>query len=170
MHLAHLLVQGVDVWMNLPRVPMEASGTSGMKAALNGVPHLSTIDGWWEEGYEGNNGWAIPAAVDSDDATGTVERLYTLLEQEVVPRFYDRDPKDLPRRWILTLKSTPRAPSIVMSSSWLEMACSAAFFARSSPVPRPTAINAAPPSDMIVRTSAKSRLIKPGIVINSEIP
>ncbi len=109
MHLAHLLVQGVDVWMNLPRVPMEASGTSGMKAALNGVPHLSTIDGWWEEGYEGNNGWAIPAAVDSDDATGTVERLYTLLEQEVVPRFYDRDPKDLPRRWILTMKHAMRA-------------------------------------------------------------
>ena len=60
MHLAHLLVQGVDVWMNMPRVPLEASGTSGMKAALNGVPQLSTIDGWWEEGFEGNNGWAIP--------------------------------------------------------------------------------------------------------------
>ncbi len=108
MHLAHLLVQGVDVWMNLPRVPMEASGTSGMKAGLNGVPHLSTIDGWWEEGYEGNNGWAIPAAVDSDDANGTVERLYTLLEQEVVPRFYERDASDLPRRWILTMKHAMR--------------------------------------------------------------
>ena len=108
MHLAHLLVQGVDVWMNLPRVPMEASGTSGMKAGLNGVPHFSTIDGWWEEGYEGNNGWAIPAAVDSDDAKGTVDQLYTLLEQEVVPRFYDRDSSDLPRRWILTMKHAMR--------------------------------------------------------------
>ena len=108
MHLAHLLVQGVDLWMNLPRVPLEASGTSGMKAALNGVPQLSTIDGWWEEGYEGNNGWAIPAAVDSDDASGTVERLYSLLEQEVVPRFYDRDASDLPRRWILTMKHAMR--------------------------------------------------------------
>lgn len=108
MHLAHLLVQGVDLWMNLPRVPLEASGTSGMKAALNGVPQLSTIDGWWEEGYEGNNGWAIPAAVDSDDAKGTVERLYTLLEQEVVPRFYERDASDLPRRWILTMKHAMR--------------------------------------------------------------
>lgn len=108
MHLAHLLVQGVDVWMNLPRVPMEASGTSGMKAALNGVPQLSTIDGWWEEGYEGNNGWAIPASVDSDDARGTVDRLYSLLEQEVVPLFYDRDANDLPRRWILTMKHAMR--------------------------------------------------------------
>lgn len=108
MHLAHLLVQGVDVWMNLPRVPMEASGTSGMKAALNGVPQLSTIDGWWEEGYEGNNGWAIPAAVDSDDGRGTVDRLYSLLEQEVVPKFYDRDSNDLPRRWLLTMKHAMR--------------------------------------------------------------
>lgn len=108
MHLAHLLVQGVDVWMNMPRVPMEASGTSGMKAGLNGVPQLSTIDGWWEEGYEGNNGWAIPADVDSDDARGTVERLYTLLEQEVVPRFYERDANDLPRRWLQTMKHAMR--------------------------------------------------------------
>ncbi len=108
MHLAHLLVQGVDVWMNMPRVPMEASGTSGMKAGLNGVPQLSTIDGWWEEGYEGNNGWAIPADVDSDDAQGTVECLYSLLEQEVVPRFYERDANDLPRRWIQTMKHAMR--------------------------------------------------------------
>ncbi len=108
MHLAHLLVQGVDVWMNLPRVPLEASGTSGMKAGLNGVPQLSTIDGWWEEGYEGNNGWAIPANVDSDDANGTVDRLYTLLEQEVVPRFYERDANDLPHRWIQTMKHAMR--------------------------------------------------------------
>ena len=62
MHLAHLLVQGVDLWLNLPRVPLEASGTSGMKAALNGVPQLSTLDGWWEEGFNGKNGWAIPKA------------------------------------------------------------------------------------------------------------
>ena len=62
MHLAHRLVQGVDLWLNLPRVPLEASGTSGMKAALNGVPQLSTLDGWWDEGFEGQNGWALPPA------------------------------------------------------------------------------------------------------------
>ena len=60
MHIAHLLVQGVDLWINLPRVPLEASGTSGMKAGLNGVPQLGTLDGWWQEGYDGLSGWAIP--------------------------------------------------------------------------------------------------------------
>lgn len=108
MHLAHLLVQGVDMWMNMPRVPMEASGTSGMKAALNGVPQLSTVDGWWEEGYDGTNGWAIPAAVDGDDGVGTAEALYTLLEQEVVPRYYERDAQDIPLRWLETMKHAIR--------------------------------------------------------------
>ena len=71
MHLAHLLVQGVDLWLNLPRVPLEASGTSGMKAALNGIPQLSTLDGWWQEGYDGLSGWAISPAGESDDADAT---------------------------------------------------------------------------------------------------
>lgn len=108
MHLAHLLVQGVDLWLNLPRVPLEASGTSGMKAALNGVPQLSTIDGWWEEGYEGNNGWSIEPEVDSDEGSSTARRLYELLEQEVVPRYYDRDKSELPRRWLLMMKHAVR--------------------------------------------------------------
>ncbi|WP_396213549.1 alpha-glucan family phosphorylase [Gemmatimonas sp.] len=108
MHLAHLLVQGVDLWMNMPRVPLEASGTSGMKAALNGVPQLSTIDGWWEEGYEGNNGWAIEPGVDDDAGMNTANRLYELLEQEVVPRFYDRDKSELPRRWLMMMKHAIR--------------------------------------------------------------
>ena len=108
MHLAHLLVQGVDVWMNMPRVPLEASGTSGMKAALNGVPQLSTIDGWWEEGYEGNNGWAIGPEVDDDSGVGTTEALYNLLENEIVPRYYDRNPQDLPLAWLQTMKHAIR--------------------------------------------------------------
>lgn len=108
MHLAHLLVQGVDLWMNLPRVPLEASGTSGMKAALNGVPQLSTIDGWWEEGYQGNNGWAIEPEVDDDIGNNTSERLYQLLEQEVVPRYYERDQNDLPRPWVQMMKHAIR--------------------------------------------------------------
>ena len=95
MHLAHVLVQGVDLWMNLPRVPLEACGTSGMKAALNGVPQLGTIDGWWEEGYDGTNGWAIPRRPrhrgpelqDAHDA----EELYRVLEEEIVPLYYARD-------------------------------------------------------------------------------
>ena len=108
MHLAHLLVQGVDLWMNLPKVPMEASGTSGMKAALNGVPQLSTIDGWWEEAYDGTNGWAIGQAGVVDDDAVTADTLYTLLETEVVPRFYRRDEAGLPREWLVTMKQAMR--------------------------------------------------------------
>jgi starch phosphorylase len=109
LHLAHRLVQGVDIWMNLPRVPMEASGTSGMKAALNGVPHLSTLDGWWHEGYDGLNGWAIPpsasrATPDEWDA----DRLYQLLEEQVVPLYYTRDEYNIPQGWIQKMKHAIR--------------------------------------------------------------
>jgi len=99
------LLQGVDLWLNLPVVPMEASGTSGMKAALNGVPHLSTLDGWWAEGYTGLNGWALPLTEggsrgDEEDAAN----LYELLENEVIPTFYDRDCVGLPREWLRRMK------------------------------------------------------------------
>jgi starch phosphorylase len=108
MHLAHLLVQGVDLWLNLPRVPLEASGTSGMKAALNGVPQLSTVDGWWEEGYDGTNGWAIEPGLDDDTGARTAARLYELLETRVVPAYYERDADDLPRAWLRTMKHAIR--------------------------------------------------------------
>jgi starch phosphorylase len=107
LHVAHRLVQGVDLWLNLPRVPKEASGTSGMKAALNGVPQLSTVDGWWAEGYNGSNGWAIPLAsgsieeVDAQD----YQSLFELLEREVVPEFYDRNGDGIPHRWVQRMKS-----------------------------------------------------------------
>ncbi|HEY0874531.1 MAG TPA: alpha-glucan family phosphorylase [Vicinamibacterales bacterium] len=103
LHVAHFLVQGCDVWLNNPRKPMEASGTSGMKASANGVPHLSIGDGWWAEGYTGDNGWMIdarptddPDAMDAADA----EAIYQTLEREVVPTFYDRDSNGIPRRWL----------------------------------------------------------------------
>ena len=109
LHLAHRLVQGVDLWMNLPRVPLEASGTSGMKAALNGVPQLSTLDGWWHEGYDGLNGWAIPpassrATPDAWDA----EHLYRLLEEQVVPLYYTRDDRGIPHGWLQKMKHAIR--------------------------------------------------------------
>jgi len=108
MHIAHLLVQGVDLWMNLPKVPLEASGTSGMKAALNGVPQLSTIDGWWEEGFDGTNGWAIPPASSDETADAeTASNLYSILETEVVPRFYDRA-NGIPSAWVTMMKNAMR--------------------------------------------------------------
>src|SRR5438105_920870 len=110
MHLAHSLVQGVDLWLNVPRPPLEACGTSGMKAALNGVPQLSTLDGWWAEGYDGPNGWGIPPAPAGQDADAAdAEQLYRLLEAEVVPLFYDRDAANVPRRWVETMKHALRA-------------------------------------------------------------
>jgi len=112
MHSAKFLVLGVDVWLNTPTPPMEACGTSGQKAALNGVLHLSVLDGWWQEGYDGANGWAItsspdpadPHAQDSHDA----EQLYRLLEHEVVPLYYARDLDGVPRGWIQIVKNAIR--------------------------------------------------------------
>jgi starch phosphorylase len=117
LHVAHFLVQGCDVWLNNPRKPMEASGTSGMKAAINGVPHLSIGDGWWAEGFTGTNGWTIdggpPRASDEETDAADATALYRLLEEEVVPAFYDRDGGDVPHRWISVVKEAIRtvAPS-----------------------------------------------------------
>jgi starch phosphorylase len=109
MHLAHLLVQGTDVWLNLPRVPLEASGTSGMKAALNGVPQLGTLDGWWKEGYDGLAGWAIPTAPDQADADAhDAEQLYRLLEEQVVPLYYTRDSHEVPMGWVEKMRHAIR--------------------------------------------------------------
>jgi starch phosphorylase len=109
MHVAHRLVQGVDLWLNVPRAPLEACGTSGMKAGLNGVPQLSTLDGWWTEGYDGRNGWAIPAAEPGHDVdVADAEQLYRLLEDTVVPLFYDRDAQGIPRGWVETMKHAMR--------------------------------------------------------------
>lgn len=112
MHPAHLLVQGVDLWLNLPRVPMEASGTSGMKAGLNGVPQLSTLDGWWEEGYDATNGWALPRQAEGTDPEAAdaadAEALYRLLEEQVVPLYYQRDEAGIPQGWVVRMRNAIR--------------------------------------------------------------
>jgi starch phosphorylase len=100
------VVAGVDVWLNLPRPPLEASGTSGMKVALNGGLNLSILDGWWAEAWDGENGWAIesgggsPQEQDARDA----HALLDLLEREVVPLFYERDADGIPRRWLARVR------------------------------------------------------------------
>ena len=108
---AAALVRGCDVWLNLPRPPLEASGTSGMKSAFNGGLQLSVLDGWWAEAYDGSNGWAIPGDVDSnlhaqDERDAGV--LHRLLESEVIPAFYDRDESGTPQRWIEFIRSSLR--------------------------------------------------------------
>ena len=111
--MARYLVQGVDVWMNVPRRPLEASGTSGEKAAMNGVLNFSILDGWWIEGFDGTNGFSInetglqaeePDQIETDQADA--DSLYETLEQKIVPTFYETDDKGLPREWIAMMRSS----------------------------------------------------------------
>ena len=112
MNLARYLVQGVDVWLNTPRRPNEASGTSGQKAALNGVLNFSILDGWWREGYNGSNGWAIGDEVDHENPDVQdqmdIESLYDILENEIIPLYYDGTENNLPREWIARMKESIR--------------------------------------------------------------
>jgi len=119
MHMARYLVHGADVWLNTPQPYREASGTSGQKAALNGVPHLSVLDGWWREGYNGKNGWAINSNAELDSADrdrADAEELYRLLEEKIVPLYYDRDLNGLPHGWIAVLKETIRSNAPIFSA------------------------------------------------------
>ena len=105
--LAGQLVAGCDLWVNLPRPPLEASGTSGMKAALCGALNLSVLDGWWAELFDGANGWAIDGDVDWDHDTQDrrhAQALYDLLERAVLPLFHDRDAAGVPRGWVAMMK------------------------------------------------------------------
>jgi starch phosphorylase len=108
MHMARYLVQGVDIWLNTPRHLQEACGTSGMKASVNGVLHLSVRDGWWYEGYNGANGWAIGDEVEAYDPkqedNSDAEALYRLLEEEIIPLYYRRDRGGVPHGWMNTVK------------------------------------------------------------------
>lgn len=100
--LAQYMTHGVDVWLNNPSPPLEACGTSGMKATLNGVPHLSVLDGWWTEGYNGANGWAFDGLSEVADA----EAIYRILEDEAIPLYYELDEEGLPRGWIRKVKDS----------------------------------------------------------------
>jgi starch phosphorylase len=120
LRVAPMLVSGCDVWLNLPRPPMEASGTSGMKAAMNGGLNLSVLDGWWSEGYNTQNGWAIdgttlddPQAQDERDANA----LYDLLEKDVKPMFFSRDSNGIPVVWLTHIRASLRSLAPMYSSA-----------------------------------------------------
>jgi starch phosphorylase len=121
--VARYMVQGVDVWLNLPRRPLEASGTSGQKAAMNGALNLSIADGWWIEGYsaEKPNGWIVGATEDSTDDEAAIDAadagaLYGLLENDVIPTFYRHDENGLPADWIRMMKNSLRSLTYGFSS------------------------------------------------------
>jgi starch phosphorylase len=128
MRLAMELVQGADVWINTPRRPWEASGTSGMKVLVNGGLNVSTLDGWWAEAFDPACGWALgdraASRADGADAREAAQ-LYSLLEDEIVPAFYDRDAKGLPARSIARMRSSmatlaPRFSSVRMLQEYVE--------------------------------------------------
>ncbi len=108
--IARFLVQGVDVWLNNPRRPLEASGTSGMKAAANGVLNMSVLDGWWDEGWTGDNGWAIGGRETNPDEGAQdwadAQDLYRILEQELVPAYYDRSEDGVPERYVQLMRNS----------------------------------------------------------------
>jgi starch phosphorylase len=129
--MGRMLVQGCDVWLNTPRRPQEASGTSGQKSPINGGVNVSIPDGWWAEAYRGDNGWSVgddqvdpdPEGQDREDAA----HLYALLEAEVLPRFFERDEQGLPRGWIETMKASiesvvPRFSAQRMVRDYVEQA------------------------------------------------
>jgi starch phosphorylase len=118
--MARFMVQGVDVWVNNPRPPMEASGTSGMKAAINGTLNLSVLDGWWVEGFNGRNGWAFGSPNGSDDHESEDRddsaALYRLLEDEVTLLFYDRDENGMPLAWTEMMREAIISTLVAFSS------------------------------------------------------
>jgi starch phosphorylase len=126
MRLATELVQGVDVWINTPRRPWEASGTSGMKVLVNGGLNLSTLDGWWAEAFDEESGWALGDRTERpDDDVQESAQLYALLEQDVVPEFYARDAAGFPRRWIARMRASmarlaPQFSSARMVQEYIE--------------------------------------------------
>ncbi|HDR68019.1 MAG TPA: alpha-glucan family phosphorylase [Bacteroidaceae bacterium] len=108
--LAKRLVRGVDIWLNTPTRPLEASGTSGEKAVMNGTMHFSVLDGWWAEGYRENGGWALPLerAFKSQDLQDELdaERIYSILENEIIPKFYSRNKQGVPEEWVRMIKNS----------------------------------------------------------------
>ena len=108
MHVARQMVSGCDVWLNNPRRPLEASGTSGMKASAHGCLNFSILDGWWREGYDGTNGFAIgddshPDSIEEQDRQDS-ENLYQTLTEEIIPSFFNRDTNGVPRQWIQKIR------------------------------------------------------------------
>ncbi len=128
---AQYLVHGVDVWLNNPVPPMEASGTSGMKASLNGVPNLSIMDGWWLEGYNGKNGWAFAHEErDGDRDKADSEMIFTIIEKDIVPLYYRTSENGIPHDWVKLMKATIKSTAAQFSARRMVKEYAAKFYSR----------------------------------------
>jgi starch phosphorylase len=129
--LAQYLVHGVDVWLNTPVPPSEASGTSGMKAAVNGVPQLSVMDGWWIEGFNGENGWAIDhKEVDANRDQADAAEIYRILEEEIIPLYYKVSEEGVPNEWVRIMKEAIKGAASIFSARRMVKEYVDKFYAR----------------------------------------
>ena len=128
--LAEYMVHGVDLWLNNPLPPLEASGTSGMKASVNGVPNLSISDGWWIEGYDGSDGWAFGAQGQGDRTQADAEALYHLLEEEIIPLFYQRSDDGVPHGFVQVMKAAIKSVSPQFSARRMAKEYVTQFYAK----------------------------------------
>ncbi|MCF8069246.1 MAG: alpha-glucan family phosphorylase [Desulfobacterales bacterium] len=130
--LGQYLVHGVDVWLNTPLPPLEACGTSGMKAALNGVPHLSLVDGWWGEGFNGKNGWAVEHEETSDSPDSSdADKIYRILEEEIIPLYYKMSNSGIPHDWVKVMKASMKSNGAGFSARRMVREYIEKFYSRS---------------------------------------
>lgn len=139
-YLAQRMVRGVDVWLNTPVPPLEASGTSGMKASMNGVANLSILDGWWIEGYNGHNGWAIEGApTEADRSKADSDAIYRLLEEEIVPLYYRKSDDGTPHGLVRFMKAAIKTVSPQFSTRRMAKEYVARFYREALGFPPPEA-------------------------------
>ena len=174
MNVARHLVQGVDLWLNTPTRPLEASGTSGQKAGLNGVINFSVLDGWWAEGYDGLNGWAIgntqlyhdPHAQDESDALS----LFYQLEEEIVPLFYNRDDRGIPRRWLQRVRQSMKTIAPMFSTRRMVKEYAKRFYEPAAEqYDRLVSDNFEPVRDLVV-WETRVRAAWPNVVVQATVP
>jgi starch phosphorylase len=168
--MAQLLYPGTDVWLNNPLRPLEACGTSGMKAALNGSLNLSILDGWWAEFYDEENGWAIPSADAAGDGAERdkleAESLYDLIEHQIAPRFYDRDADGVPTRWVQSIRHTLSTLSPELSADRMVREYVERLYLPAAEAHRTIAKNSYAPAKALAEWKTRVRAAWPGVFVS----
>ncbi|CAN5274853.1 glycosyltransferase family 1 protein [soil metagenome] len=168
--MAQLLYPGTDVWLNNPLRPLEACGTSGMKAALNGSLNLSILDGWWAEYYDEENGWAIPSADAAGDGAERdkleADSLYDLIEHQIAPRFYDRDADGVPTRWVQSIRHTLSTLSPQLSADRMVREYVERLYLPAAEAHRAIAKNSYSPAKALAEWKTEVRAAWPNVLVS----